>query len=178
MTSAFSSASVTESNRESGDYMADAEKSACAFGRVLAATLLVALAGCAKQPAAKSASPEPQRKVEAVATTRQVMLGLTIPASDVVFQVGTSVPKDDTEWEKVQANAAMLAESANLLLTAPRWVDAPEWTGFAELLLATSKAAMQAAQARDVDKVLDAGNEIYDVCDACHKKYMVARQGK
>ena len=106
------------------------------------------------------------------------MLGLTIPASDVLFQVGNAAPKDDAEWEKVQANAATLAESANLLLVPPRLIDAPEWKGFAQNLVSTSKAALEAAQAHDVDKVLEVGNQIYEVCDGCHKKYMAARAGE
>jgi hypothetical protein len=147
------------------------------FLRVIGLGLLV-LAGCAKEtPAPVPASPAPLTPA-AVATTRQVMLGLTIPASDVLFQVGNAAPKDDVEWEKVQANAAMLAESANLLLVSPRLIDTPEWKGFAQNLLSTSKAALEAAQAHDVDKVLDVGNQIYEVCDGCHKKYMAARAGE
>jgi hypothetical protein len=134
---------------------------------------------CSKQePTPTPASPPPPLAVESFATTRQLMLALTIPASDVLFQVGAAAPTDDAGWEKVQANAAMLAESGNLLLTGARAIDAPEWKGFAESLIATSKTALEAAQARDVDKVLDAGNQIYEVCDGCHKKYMAARAGE
>jgi hypothetical protein len=146
------------------------------LGTLSALVAVAGVSGCSKQPV--QTAPPPAPAVESIATTRQLMLGLTIPASDVVFQVGSAAPKDDAEWEKVQANAAMLAESANLLLTGPRAIDAPEWTGFAKSLVATSKSALEAAQARDVDKVLEAGNQIYEVCDGCHKKYMAARQGE
>jgi hypothetical protein len=145
---------------------------------LLAVFALAATASCSKQSAQNVPPPPAAPAVESIATTRQLMLGLTIPASDVVFQVGSAAPKDDAEWEKVQANAAMLAESANMLLTGPRAIDAPEWTDFAKSLIATSKTALQAAQAHDVDKVLEAGNQIYEVCDGCHKKYMAARQGE
>jgi hypothetical protein len=145
-------------------------------GRLLVLLALGAAAGCSKQPV--ESAPPPLPATEAIANTRQVMLGLTIPASDVVFQVGAAAPTDDAGWEKVQANAAMLAESANLLLTPPRAIDAPEWTGFAKTLIAASKTALQAAQAHDVDKVLEAGNQIYEVCDGCHRKYMAARAGE
>ena len=147
-------------------------------GALIALVALAGGGGCSKQPAQNAPPPPPAPVVESIATTRQLMLGLTIPASDVVFQVGSAAPKDDAEWEKVQANAAMLAESANLLLTGPRAIDAPEWTGFSKSLIAASKTALEAAQAHDVDKVLEAGNQIYEVCDGCHKKYMAARQGE
>ena len=146
---------------------------------LLGLTAALALAGCAKQeesagPVAKPATPA----LEAIATTRQVMLGMTIPSSDVIFQVGSAAPKDDAEWEKVQAHAAVLAESANLLMLPPRAVDAAEWTNFSKALIASASVAQQAAQVRDVDKVLEAGNQIYEVCDGCHKKYMAARAGE
>lgn len=141
---------------------------------------LFAVSACAKQetdsPSAQAVASSPP--IESFATTRQVMLGLTIPASDVLFQAGSAAPADDAGWEKVQANAAMLAESANLLLTAPRVIDSTEWKGFAQSLLTTSKAALAAAQARNVYEVLEAGNQIYEACDGCHKKYMAARAGE
>jgi cytochrome c556 len=137
---------------------------------------LGALAACtAKQPAVPTAPAAPA--LEAFATTKQVMLGLTIPASDVVFQVGSKAPADDMEWEKVVANAATLAESGNLLMIGTRVVDHGDWIKNAQSLIATAKEAAAAAQDKNVDKVLAAGDKIYEVCDSCHKKYMAARGG-
>ncbi len=141
-------------------------RSACVVG-------VLALAACsAKQAPLAAAAPE------AIATTRQVMLGITIPTSDVVFQVGAKAPADDMEWEKVEANALALAESGALLRIGARAVDQGEWLKHSQDLIATAKVAAAAAHEKDVDKVLDAGNAIYEVCDACHKKYMAARQGE
>jgi hypothetical protein len=137
--------------------------------------LAVLLAACNSNqtPAASTpAAPEP------IATTRQIMLGITAPTSDVVFGVGAKAPESDAEWEKVQASALSLAESANLLRTGPRAVDQQEWLKHLDDLVSTSKAAAAAAGEKNVDKVLEVGNSIYEVCDACHKKYMAARQGE
>jgi hypothetical protein len=137
------------------------------------------LAGCnAKQAPSTvvvAATPAPP---EAIATTRQLMLGITIPTSDVVFQVGAKAPADDKEWEKIEANALALAESGALLTVGTRVVDQGEWLKHSRDLIATAKVAAAAAHEQNVDKVLDAGNAIYEVCDACHKKYMAARQGE
>jgi hypothetical protein len=135
---------------------------------------MLALAACnAKQsPVVAAVAPE------AIATTRQVMLGITIPTSDVVFQVGAKAPADDLEWEKVEASALSLAESGALLTIGTRAVDQGEWLKHSQDLVATAKLAAAAAHEKNVDKVLDAGNAIYEVCDACHKKYMPARQGE
>jgi len=148
----------------------------------LRVTVCLVLAGllpaCTQQHSAPASALSQAAPPETIATTRQVMLGITIPTSDVLFQVGAAAPKDDLEWEKVQASAAALAESANLLLMGSRAVDQNEWNGFCQALITTSKAAALAAQERDVDKVLDVGNQIYEVCDGCHRKYMAARQGE
>jgi hypothetical protein len=103
------------------------------------------------------------------------MLGLTIPSSDVLFQVGEKPPADDATWDRVAANAVMLAESGNMLLTGTRDLAQPEWTQHARELVARAKVAADAAAKRDVDAVLEAGNGIYEVCEACHARYMPAR---
>lgn len=113
--------------------------------------------------------------MEDLATTRQLMLGLVIPASDVLFQVGDKPPADDAAWDRVVANAVMLAEAGNMLLTGARDLSQPEWTQHARELVARSKVAADAATKHDVDAVLEAGNGVYEVCDACHAKYMPAR---
>ncbi len=140
-------------------------RSVCVLG-------MVTLAACSAREATPAAAPQ------AIATTRQVMLGITIPTSDVVFQVGARAPADDMEWEKVEASALALAESGAMLTVGSRAVDQGEWLKHSQDLIATAKVAAAAAHEKNVDKVLDAGNAIYEVCDACHKKYMAARQGE
>ena len=147
------------------------------FHILLVLAAIAAVSACSQQPAPAAAAPQAP-PLETIATTRQVMLGITGPTSDVVFQVGAAAPKDAAEWEKVQASAAALAESANLLMTGPRAVDQQEWATWCKTLIKTSKLAAEAAQERNVDKVLDAGNQVYEVCDGCHKKYMAARAGE
>ena len=68
-----------------------------------------------------------------VATVKQIMAGITMPAAYVVFDsVATIVsaagteekqPRTDEEWAAVGAGAAALIESANLLLMGDRPVD-------------------------------------------------------
>ena len=140
-----------------------------------AAALLLAACASKKEAAATVAAADAPPTIEHLATNRQVMLGLTIPASDVVFQAGSKGPPDDAEWDRIVANAVMLAESGNLMLTGPRDLKQPEWTQFARELVARSKVAAEAAGKHDVDAVLEAGNGIYEVCENCHNKYMPAK---
>lgn len=137
----------------------------------LAWPALLVLCACGqKQEAAPVAAAGPM--VEPVATVRQVMLGLTVPASDVLFQIGDHVPDGDAGWESVVATAAMLAESGNLLLKPPYDRGEPEWREFAQQLVAKAKDAMAVAGNHDVDAVLEAGNAVYETCENCHMKYL------
>jgi hypothetical protein len=147
---------------------------------VRTATLLTVLTvvACSAKESHSVATVTAPPPLEAIATTRQVMLGITIPTSDVIFQVGAKAPADDMEWEKVEASALALAESGTLLTIGSRAVDKQEWLKHCADLIATAKIAAAAAHEKNVDKVLDAGNAVYEVCDGCHKKYMPARQGE
>lgn len=134
------------------------------------------LSACVKQepasPEVVSVSPQP------VASVQQVMLGITIPASDIVFAVAGESPADDAAWTKVQANAAVLAESAAMLMQGSRKLDDGEWSRFSQALYDAARAAANAAAEKNADKVGEAGNAIYETCDGCHQKYMPARQGE
>ena len=113
---------------------------------------------------------------EPLASVKQVMLGLTIPASNVVWNVVFGEEK--TDWEKVEANAMTLAESGRLLMEDGRAVDDGEWMKYARAMIDSSLEAAEFAGAEDLDALRKAGNALYESCDGCHKKYMPARQGE
>jgi hypothetical protein len=118
---------------------------------------------------AQGAAPEPQ------ASTREVMLALTIPASDAVFGVGSKEPTSAAEWERVAANAMLLAESGRLLRTGGRDPGKPEWGQFANELTRAALQAAAAARQQDIDATLEAGNAAYETCEGCHAKFMAVR---
>ena len=80
-------------------------------------------------------------------------------------------PQTDEEWESVWAAGVSLAESGNLLMMAPRAVDEGAWMQFSRSLVEAGSAAAAAAQARDVERVFAAGEQVYNVCTACHARY-------
>lgn len=114
--------------------------------------------------------------VAPIANNRQIMLGLVIPAADVIWGVGNEAPADDAGWEKVAANALMIAEAGNLMIMGPRRVDDGEWATYSQAMIDSGKAAAQAAANKNLDQVSEAGNSLYEACDGCHQKYMPARQ--
>lgn len=107
-----------------------------------------------------------------VGTVRQIMLGIVAPSSDVIFKVANQAPKDDKEWKTVQDSALMLAETGNLLLMPGRAKDPGDWNKFSKSLIDQGSRAFKAANAKDAKALEDIGNDIDDVCETCHAKYL------
>jgi hypothetical protein len=134
----------------------------------------LALGGCGREePAASSSTSAPAVPAfKPVASVKQVMLGITIPASNAVFAVAGQAPADDAAWQAVEASAMAVAESGNLLLMSPRAVDDQEWKQQALALVDAGAKAAEAARAKNADQVSTAGDDMYNVCEQCHAKYM------
>jgi hypothetical protein len=88
------------------------------------------------------------------------------------------VPQTDEEWESVWAAALSIAESGNLLMMAPRAVDDGAWMQFARSLVDAGAAAAAAAEAHDIERVFAAGEQVYNVCTACHARYLARVAGQ
>ena len=129
------------------------------------------------EPAAPAAPPVPT-----VANVRHVMLAMTMPNAAAIWDsVSTIVddkgvtenqPRTDEEWAAVESSAAVLAESANLLLSPDRAVDTGNWAKFATDLRNSSNRALAAAQKKSPEGILEVGEVINESCDACHEKYL------
>jgi len=118
-----------------------------------------------------------------VATVKQIMRGIVAPASMAIYDaVSTTVteqgtkdvfPRNDREWARVGSSAAALAEAANLLKVGGRARDHGDWLRMSD---AMAKAAMQsyrAAERKDAEALLAAGEVLNNSCDSCHRNYEV-----
>ena len=142
----------------------------------------VIAAGRTVRAAPAPAAAEATTAVPPVATVMQVMRGMTMPtAAHIWDSVSTIVdakgvtenfPKNDAEWAVLGANAAVLAESANLLMTGDRAVDKGDWVKFATDLRGSAEKAVKFADAKDTAGILSIGEEINVSCDACHELYL------
>jgi hypothetical protein len=140
------------------------------------AVLSVALGIAAS--AACGPAPPPYKPV---ADVKQLMQGVVDPSADAVWasvatiftKAGTEErrPRTKEEWEAVRGHAMTLTESGNLLMMPGRAKDGGDWMKFAQELVDTSAVALRAAEARDVDGLLNVGGQIDEVCERCHKKY-------
>src|SRR6185503_3375444 len=132
--------------------------------------------GCARE---LQVSPPPYKPV---ATVRVLMESVVAHAAETYWGsvqgtvdetgVHERQPQTDEEWEQVWAAALSIAESGNLLMMAPRAVDEGAWMQFARSLVDVGAEAADAAQAHDVERVFAAGEQVYNVCTACHARYV------
>lgn len=114
-----------------------------------------------------------------VATVDQVMDSIIIPSSQaifdaVVYENGELVasPKTDDDWFALQMQAFALAEAGNLLLIPPRAPDTGDWATFSRALTTAAVEITKAAEAKDVDRMLSTGSDMYRACVNCHAKYL------
>ncbi len=129
----------------------------------------------------EAAAPAATPSLPPVASVKQIMAGIVMPAAYVVFDsVSTIVdakgvqenqPKTDEEWANVGANAAVLIESANMLLIGNRPVDQGDWVKMSNAMADAGRIALKAADAKSPEGILEAGEAINMSCDSCHEKY-------
>ena len=143
-----------------------------------AATLLCALSVAVVEGCSSGAS-EGAPPTRSVATVDEVMEGIVIPGSDVIFDAvvysnGELVqsPKTDDDWHHVRVQALAVAEAGNLLMMAPRARDTGEWMAFSRAMTDRAEAVAQAASDKSSEGVLAHGGELYAACVACHRKYI------
>lgn len=129
----------------------------------------------------RTAAPVDAPITTPVASIKQIMNGIVMPAADVVYKaVGTTstakgveeiAPRNDKEWAVVSNSAAALVESGNLLLLSGRALDKGDWVKMTRAFIDAGKAALEAAEAKNADGILTAGGDLNASCDTCHAKY-------
>jgi hypothetical protein len=169
-------------------------------GATLAAVAIVAssaaLVVACSRPPAPSAATSTRVQSQVHGNLRQVMRGILFPNSNVVFFAqGTdpaTVPQDTDPtsavnplasvyggWEAIENSSIALAEASNLLTIPGRTcangkpvpVQSADWQRFVQALRDAGMTAYQAAQSKDMDKVLAAADTLTNACSDCHDVY-------
>jgi len=121
----------------------------------------------------------PAYKPEPVGTLKQVMRGIVLPNSDILFSVAQTPPKNDKEWAVVQDSAIALAESAALISMPGRLLsngqkvplEHADWVKFTQELVDAANASYKAAQTKNQDVVTVSLDRLSNACDRCHEVY-------
>ena len=151
----------------------------------------LAAAACTDEPASPPATGSPTAEApqadappyRPAGTTLELMESLIAHAAEeywgsvriVIDEQGVTeyFPETDEDWEEVWAAGLSIAESGNLLMM-PWHSRGEEWNRLSGGLVEAGLAAARAALERDPDKVLDAGERVYNACVACHDRYLPA----
>ncbi|HEV8394985.1 MAG TPA: hypothetical protein VGQ37_11965 [Vicinamibacterales bacterium] len=131
--------------------------------------------------AAPSATAAAAVEVKPVATVKHLMRGIVSPASTVIFDsvsttvskagVETKQPQTEEEWAALAGTAASLSEAGNLLMTGNRAVDRDDWVKKSQAMVDAGIETLKAAEAKNPDGILAAGEHVNASCDSCHMKY-------
>ncbi|MGQ0734226.1 MAG: hypothetical protein ACT4QD_11285 [Acidobacteriota bacterium] len=151
--------------------MATPNPAAARLALVLAGLVLGAgvVAVASQAPAAQPSTPSPG--IQRIGSMSELMVHLIYPTSDAVFYISSRTPKTGAEWATLEAQALMLAESANLLMMPGRARDQAQWIKDSRLMLDAGWAAFKAAKARDVPALEALSDQLYESCVTCHMHY-------
>src|SRR5215510_13418193 len=111
-----------------------------------------------------------------VATISEIMNAITLPYSDALLYIQRDPPKNDRDWETLQMQALMLAESGNLLMIKGRAKNRGLWMKDARMLVDAGSAAVKATRAKDIDAVLALNEQIVNSCITCHRQFRSGRR--
>jgi hypothetical protein len=159
------------------------------------------------RPAA--AAPVPGPPYVLTGAIKDIMEGVIEPSADVIFESVAvindasgsreTVPRTDEEWARVEHNALMLAEAANLIMMPGRAIaradqastksdeavpeltppqiqqkidaDRSRWNQHATVLLQQATRALQLARTRSVAGLYEVGGDLDEACENCHLEY-------
>jgi len=151
---------------------------------VLCAAVSCGASALASACATKSEAPPPQASivkppVPLPISINALMVAQVDHASHELWDAGKEghAPKTDQEWEELEHHAMQLAAGATLISLGGTgqadagWVVKPEWKPLAQRLSDTAMGAVNAAHAKDLPKLLKAGDDLTDVCESCHKAF-------
>jgi hypothetical protein len=121
----------------------------------------------------------PVYKPAPVGTLKQVMRGVVLPNSDILFSVAQTPPKNDKEWAVVQDSAIAISEAAALISMPGRLLsngqkvplDRADWVKFTKELVDAGAASYKAAQSKNQDVVTLSLDRLSNACDSCHEVY-------
>jgi hypothetical protein len=138
---------------------------------------LAACTGSDTSPMAEDAARRAAEKVTLPVSYNDVMVALVNDAADPLWMAAWKNPESDRQWRELERRAYQL-KLAGALLRLPangpldqRWAAQPGWQKWAAELELAGGAAIAAVQARSVDRISLAGDQIVEVCEGCHTDF-------
>ena len=108
-------------------------------------------------------------------SVNDLMVTVVTPATDTLW--GIDDPQTDEEWQVFIDAANAVIEAGRTIKaggTGPRdsdWAASAEWQAFADRLVGAGIDARSAAENRDVEAMITAGEVLYPPCEECHIRF-------
>ncbi len=112
---------------------------------------------------------------------REIMATMVDPSANYIWQsVSTIVtakgveekfPRNDREWSELREAATRLAEGGSLLKEDRRRAGDSDWMKWSQAIVDAADTTLKAVAAKNADRILEAGEEIYNTCVGCHGGY-------
>jgi len=106
-----------------------------------------------------------------IGSMSDLMVKIIYPTSDAIFYIESRTPKTEAEWNVLEGQALMLAESANLLMMPGRARDQKQWMADSTLMLDAGAAAVKAVKSKNVEAISALSDQLLESCTSCHKHY-------
>jgi hypothetical protein len=136
--------------------------------------MLVALVACSDEGTEGGV----QTQTDTLPTsTSAVMESLINHSADPLFAVSWGSPTTEEEWIEIEQMARQLELGGTLLPfpgTGPldgEWTSDAAFVGYAQQLTSAAGRALNAAQSRREQELLQVGGEISAVCNSCHRDF-------
>jgi hypothetical protein len=152
-------------------------RSAC-----LALGVSVGLLACESETDGPAAQAGIVPGVAPATSINAVMVGLVDHAAHHIWDVGREGmgPQDESDWEEVVHHSIQLIAAGTVITTGgtgiydSEWVSQADWQGYARGVSEAGSAALAAANRQDLDGVLQAGDQLVEMCEGCHAQYKPA----
>ena len=128
-------------------------------------------------------SGQPAGEAQAVlpVSLNEVMVALVNHSADPIWVAAWKNPQSEEDWRELERLAYQI-EIAGLLLTMPgtgpmdrEWVTKPGWQRLSIRLSQVGKDAVAAARTKDLEAISKVGDELVEVCEACHIAFKPAQ---
>ncbi len=164
----------------------------------LAVATTIVFVGCNRAETPAEAPAAGAYEAKPYGNLAQVMRGIPFPASNIIFDTQTTDPGAVTEpgdtsgagataqfsgvyggWQAVENAAITLQETANLIMIPGRLCengkpvpnDQEDFRMWAQNLATAGEETLKAAQAKNLDAMVDVSGTVSDACAMCHEKY-------
>ncbi|MEX2264559.1 MAG: cytochrome c [Bryobacteraceae bacterium] len=117
------------------------------------------------------------QQYQMVATSKQLMAAVQKPAMDsLAALMKAGGPKDEKEWAVAEQSAAVLAETAQLLLLGTRPLDQDVWIKSSHRMNAAASASAKAAHDKDLAAWKASLGSLGASCKSCHSVHKKPKQ--